>query len=336
MQIRRVYIENFRGIKRCEWVLSSRLLVLIGPGGSTKTTLLDAIGLALSRSYRPQFSDADFYRADTREPILIEVAVGELPLALAEERTFGFDRSGIDPSGKLHHDPSDGTEPCLLVRLTVDATLEPSWRVVRPGGEDDGQPISARQRQRLGFFRIGDAVDQHLRWGTASALSSMTEARTDAASVIVDAQRSARSAVFDAIPSTLQDVAAAVQVQSRALGAAPYESLRPGLDPAQSGSTHSLVLHDENVPLTSEGLGTRRLTGLSIQERAVEGGSIIAVDEIEYGLEPHRLVHVLQYLRDRATPGQLQVILTTHSPSPWRPCALRISLWSRQRQVRPE
>jgi hypothetical protein len=68
------------------------------------------------------------------------------------------------------------------------------------------------------------------------------------------------------------------------------------------------------VPLTRYGLGTRRLTSLSIQDGAVEGGSIVAIDEIEHGLDPHRLAHALRYLKDRASSGKLQVLLTTHSP----------------------
>lgn len=43
-------------------------------------------------------------------------------------------------------------------------------------------------------------------------------------------------------------------------------------------------------------------------------GSIIAIDEIEHGLEPHRLAQVLYYLKSRTDEGKLQVIMTTHSP----------------------
>ena len=38
------------------------------------------------------------------------------------------------------------------------------------------------------------------------------------------------------------------------------------------------------------------------------------IDEVEYGLEPHRLLHVLEHLRKRAKSSKGQVILTTHSP----------------------
>ncbi|MBM4591325.1 AAA family ATPase [Rhodococcus hoagii] len=59
------------------------------------------------------------------------------------------------------------------------------------------------------------------------------------------------------------------------------------------------MLHDGDVPLSSLGLGTRRLTSLSIQDQAMDDGSIIAIDEVEHGLEPHRLAQVLHHLKKR-------------------------------------
>lgn len=315
VKIRSVSIQNFRGIKNCEWKLDRRLACLVGPGDSTKTTILEAIGLALSRSYRPRFGDADFHHCNTEEPIKIEVAVAELPDALIAEQSLGKDRSGIEPDGAFQHDPQEGTEECLIVRMVVDRTLEPRWTVVRPEeGTDEGKPISAAQRQALGFFRVGEDSDSHLRWGRGSALNEVSEDSDEAGGVVLAAHREARIAAFDAIPSQLQEAAGRVQKASRKLGAGPYQALRPGLDPAGSSGRFPLLLHDEVIPLTSQGLGTRRLTGIAIQEQAVVGGSIIAVDEIEHGLDPHRLCHLLRYLKAATKRGDLQVILTTHSP----------------------
>jgi putative ATP-dependent endonuclease of the OLD family len=315
VKIRSVSIQNFRGIKTCEWKLDRRLACLVGPGDSTKTTILEAIGLALSRSYRPRFGDADFYRCDPEEPIKIAVAVAELPEELIAEQSLGMDRSGIRPDGSFEHDPEEGTEECLIVRLVVDRTLEPRWSVVRPGEEpDEGKPISAAQRRALGYLRVGEDTDAHLRWGRGSALNDMSEDPAEAGSVVLAAHREARIAAFEVIPSQLQEAAGNVQKASQKLGAAPYRTLRPGLDPASSSGRFPLLLHDEEIPLTSQGLGTKRLTGIAIQERAVIGGSIIAVDEIEHGLDPHRLCHLLRYLKDATKRGDLQVILTTHSP----------------------
>jgi hypothetical protein len=315
MKIRSVSIQNFRGILNCEWKLDRGLACLVGPGDSTKTTILEAIGLALSRSYRPRFGDADFYRCNPEEPIKIEVAVAGLPEALIAEQSLGKDRSGISPDGSFEHDPGEGTEECLIVRVVVDRTLEPRWTVVRPEeGIDEGKSISAAQRRALGFFRVGEDADAHLRWGRGSALNEMSENSGEAGGLVLAAHREARIAAFDAIPLKLQETAVGVEKASRKLGAAPYKALRPGLDPAGSSGRFPLLLHDEEIPLTNQGLGTRRLTGIAIQEHAVAGGSIIAVDEIEHGLDPHRLGHLLRYLRDAAEREGLQVILTTHSP----------------------
>ncbi|MDX6609318.1 MAG: putative ATP-dependent endonuclease of the family [Solirubrobacterales bacterium] len=315
VKIRSVSIQNFRGIKNCEWKLDRRLACLVGPGDSTKTTILEAIGLTLSRSYRPRFGDADFHRCNTEEPIKIEVAVAELPDALIAEQSLGKDRSGIGPNGSFQHDPQEGTEECLIVRMVVDQTLEPRWTVVRPEeGTDEGKPISAAQRRALGFFRLGEDSDSHLRWGRGSALNEVSEDTDEAGGVVLAAHREARIAAFDAIPSQLQEAAGRVQKASRKLGAGPYRALRPGLDPAGSSGRFPLLLHDEVIPLTSQGLGTRRLTGIAIQEQAVVGGSIIAVDEIEHGLDPHRLCHLLRYLKAATKREDLQVILTTHAP----------------------
>jgi energy-coupling factor transporter ATP-binding protein EcfA2 len=49
-----------------------------------------------------------------------------------------------------------------------------------------------------------------------------------------------------------------------------------------------------------------------VQHARLKKGSILLVDEVEHGLEPHRLINVLQRLKAAASEGQ--VILTTHSP----------------------
>lgn len=313
MMLRRLRIEHFRGIARADWRIGRRLVALVGAGDSTKTTLMDAIGLVLSPSYNPQFTDADFYNFDLTRDIVIEAVVTELPDNLVKEGQLGKDRSGLRPDGTLVHDPVDDAEDCLVVRLAVTPDLEPTWEVVRPDS-DDARPISASQRRQLGFFRLGERPDFHFRWARGSALSGLTEGGDGASSVILDAHREARTAVFKAEPNALHKAAAAAKRSASAFGAASFGELRPGLEPGSSSSTHALLLHDGEVPLSSLGLGTRRLTSLAIQDRSMEEGSIIAIDEVEHGLEPHRLAQALHRLRQRTEANKLQIIMTTHSP----------------------
>lgn len=50
MEIRRIEIQNFRGIKSLAWNIPAgrRFLALIGPGDSTKSSILSAIDMTLS------------------------------------------------------------------------------------------------------------------------------------------------------------------------------------------------------------------------------------------------------------------------------------------------
>ena len=298
MMLRRLKIEHFRGIESAEWAINRRLVGLVGAGDSTKTTLLDAIGLVLSPSYNLQFTDADFFGFDLTKNIVIEAAVTDLPDNLIKESQLGKDRSGVMPDGALVHDPVDEAEECLVVRLTVTPELDPTWEVVRPDA-DDARPITASQRRQLGFFRLGERSDFHLRWARGSALSGLTDGGDGASSVILDAHREARAAVFNAQPNALHTAAATAQKSAGNFGAAVFGELRPGLEPGSATSAHALMLHDGEVPLSSFGLGTRRLTSLSIQDQAMDGGSIIAIDEVEHGLEPHRLAQTLRHLKKR-------------------------------------
>src|SRR5690606_18727772 len=81
----------------------------------------------------------------------------------------------------------------------------------------------------------------------------------------------------------------------------------------------SIALHDNGVPLRLAGLGTKRLATLAIQKSAIAEGAIVLVDEIEHGLEPHRIIGAISQLKaDQALAKASgkptgQMLMTTHS-----------------------
>jgi hypothetical protein len=99
-----------------------------------------------------------------------------------------------------------------------------------------------------------------------------------------------------------------------------FGSLRPGLDTkAVSIGAGTISLHEGKVPLRGYGMGTKRLTSLAIQQSGVDSKPIALIDEIEHGLEPHRVRQLLKMLCSNMTAenGDCgQVIMTTHSPTP--------------------
>jgi ABC-type multidrug transport system ATPase subunit len=113
-------------------------------------------------------------------------------------------------------------------------------------------------------------------------------------------------------------VATAATTEARRLGAYGIAGYRAGLDTQRTPmSLASVALHDGVVPVRLAGLGTRRLASLAVQRMSVKDGAIVLIDEIEHGLEPHRIRHALKVLRDSVggTHPRGQVFLTTHSPT---------------------
>jgi hypothetical protein len=286
---------------------------LIGPGDSTKTTILDAIEFALSPRWSVTIVENDFYGGRFKEPIAITVTVGQLPTALLHDDRFGLDLRGWSATDGLRDEPEGVDEPVLTICFRVDDSREPTWRVVNDR-RPEGRTILARDREPLGLVRLGGDVDRHLAWTRGSLLTRQTESLAEVGRVLAEAHREARDVVRGAPLAKLQQVAEAVQKQASQLGVRPPGDFRPALEslPTATGSG-SLSLHADDIPVRALGLGSRRLVALALQSMAVSQGAIVLVDEVEHGLEPHRLRHLLRVLRAAPSTGQGQVVLTTHS-----------------------
>lgn len=313
MQIRQVDIKHFRGIPSLTWKPPGKIGCLIGPGDSSKTTVLDAVQLALTPRYDPQLSDIDFYGLDTAHPVEIVVTVGALPEALQLEGAFGLYLRGWHTALGLQDEPRDDLEGVLSVKFSINEHLEPKWVAWTGRGEDRERTIGPGDRQALGCARIGANVAWDLTWSQRSALSRAAGPAKEAEPHLADALRLARQAMTSADLPKLHAVAAEVEELAKNLGVKPGHGYRPGLSPQSISLRHGAIsLHDGVVPLSGAGLGTQRLTAIAVQKLSIREGAILLLDEVEHGLEPHRLRHLLQLLRDDPAIGQ--VLLTSHSP----------------------
>jgi len=317
MQIRHLKIVNFRGIRSFEWSPVANLCCLIGAGDARKSTVLEAIEATLSPRWIT-FMESDFLGCDTAAPICIEATVGELSKALLTDERFGLHIRGWSSDGALHDEPDDQDEPVLTVRLSVDATMEPAWELVRDAAPVRG--LSNRDRVLFGLVRLSGDDPRHLTWAQGSVLAKLTGEADDAARNLADAYRSARDSAQLSKVEVLVAAASAAQQQASILGAYIHDSYAPGLELLRGGfSTSSIALHDGRVPLRLAGLGTRRLATLAIQRSAISEGAIVLVDEIEHGLEPHRVIGAIARLQEaQATAAKAlkpvgQVLMTTHS-----------------------
>lgn len=346
MNIKSLKIRHFRGIGVLDWNIDGRFVCLIGPGDSTKTTILEAIELALTPRRNVTFDDADFYNADTNSNILIEVTVGEVPDELLSEAKYGYLVRGWDYKIGVRDLQTEDDEPILTIQLSVDKTLEPKWLIVNDS-HPEGKRLSAFDRAKFGVSRIGEYVDWQFTWGQGTALTRLMEQKEDVQSILAGARRQAKASLnTDGLPLIKQSAQNA-QTIGKKLGVAARskEGFLPHLDVRSVSIGASILsLHDGQIPLRQAGLGTSRLLTMGLQHEAGRTGGITLIDEIEHGLEPHRirwLLHVLRQgtnLQESAGTGNAnadknvnktgnQFFITTHSPVALRelePLDLRI------------
>lgn len=321
MHLRRIEIDRFRGINHLRWDPGARVMCLVGPGDSTKSTILDAIEFLLSPRWNIPFDDSDFLGAETSQPFSITGVVGQLPSELLKIDRFGLRLRGWSRTGELLPEPEEG-EGVLVVRLRVENDLEPQWFVV--DGKDQEHRLSAKDRERFGAVAVGRFSDRHLSWARGAVLSRLTGDLEEVPRIISAASRAARETFKDVECSSLRATAGRVEKLARGVGVRPTSGYRPDLDPISlSLNAGGISLHDGEIPVRRLGQGTRRLLAIAMQSDAARCGGITLVDEVEDGLEPHRIRQLLRFLRRDARKSvqeeghgldSSQLIMTSHSP----------------------
>ena len=318
-RIRAVEIKHFRGIKDLTWFPSPGINCLVGPGDSGKTSILDAIDFCVGARRNIQLTDADFYQLDGETPISISVTLGELDDGLRNLDAYGIFVRGFDArSSTIEDEPGSGLETVLTVRLTVASDLEPSWSLVSERATAQGQTrnLAWADRTRLAPARIGAMADYHLGWRHGSVLNRVSDERADASAALAKAGRDARTAFGDAAQDQLGKTLEIVVATAKELGISIGENLRAMLDAhSVSFSGGTISLHDEDgIPLRGLGTGSARLLVAGLQRKAASRSTIILIDELEHGLEPHRIIRLLGSLGTKEREPPLQAFMTTHSP----------------------
>lgn len=313
MKIKYISIRNFRGIKQLDWKINGDLICLIGAGDSTKSTILDAIEYTLWPRWNMTFEDSDFHNLNVDSDIVIDVTVGELPEELLSEQKCGLYLRGWSCKDGLHDEPHKKDEIVVTISLQVSKDLEPKW-LIRNDRLQDEKRISTGDRAILGMTRLGVYTGKHLSWAMGSILSGMTGENVKINNILAEVIRKIRNEIdLHALEDISKAVATADEL-AKNVGVAPKSELKAHVDLKRLTIKESGVsLHDGNVPLRLSGIGTQRLMGLALQLSLIKQGGINLIDEIEYGLEPHRVCQILKLLK-RGLNGKGQIYLTTHSP----------------------
>lgn len=316
MKIRRLKIKSFRGVSELEWSLpKGRIFCLIGKGDSAKSTILEAIRYVFYPQWNLTLSDSDFHKGNINDPIVIEATIGDLVDDFCSLKKYGQYLRGWDNDTLMVVDePDDHLESVLTVRLTVGKDLEPQW-VVTCDRTPEGVHFKQADRNKVSVGLIGAFSERQLSWATGTALSKLTEAQS-LNELLADASRNARSSLDANRTEMLKNFdAAALRSQqiAKLLGVPVTDAYKAHLDLNSINlRVGGLVLHDGEIPLRQLGLGSRRMLLCGIQKVGLEEGHITLFDEVEFGLEPHRITRLIKHIRE---DDRGQYFLTTHSPT---------------------
>jgi hypothetical protein len=318
-RIRRLEIQNFRSIQSLGWAPSAGINCLIGPGDSGKSSILDAIDLCLGARRSAPFSDTDFFGLDVTRAIVISATLGELPDELKNLDVYGdFLRGFVAASGLVEDEPRANIETVLTLRLKVESDLEPTWTLYSKRAEDQGleRGLAWKDRAALAPVRVGSFSNTNLSWTRGSVLNRLTEERANLGSELARAAREARANFGDQALAQLGDTLQVVTQVATHLGVPVGPSAQALLDAhSVSIGDGAIALHNAaGVPLRSLGTGSARLLISGLQRMAAASATIALVDEVEYGLEPHRLARLLDSLGAKEASAPLQVFMTSHSP----------------------
>jgi putative ATP-dependent endonuclease of OLD family len=318
-RIRKIEINNFRSIKALTWLPSPGINCLIGPGDSGKSSVIDAIDFCLGARRNIQFTDADFHYLDVDSPISISVTIGELDDALKSMETYGLFVRGFDSStGMVEDEPEKDIETVLTLNLTIANDLEPAWKLIsdRAAAQNQARNLSWGDRVRLAPTRVGAVTDFNLGWRRGSVLNRLSEERPDASAALAKAAREARAAFGDEADKQLGETLAVVAGTAKELGIPVGDHVKAMLDAhSVSFSGGTISLHDEDgIPLRGLGVGSTRLLIAGLLRKAAAQSTVVLIDELEHGLEPHRIIRLLGSLGAKEQVPPLQAFVTTHSP----------------------
>ncbi len=318
-RIRKIEIRNFRSIRELDWMPSGGINCLIGPGDSGKTSILEAIDLCLGARRSASFGDTDFFELDVTQPINITLTIGALADELKNLESYGEFLRGFNAADQgVEDEPRADIETVISLRLTVESDLEPRWYLYSDRAQQQGleKNLAWKDRVTLAPARIGNYANNNLSWTRGSVLNKLSDERANFGVGLACAAREARANFGTQAATQFAETLKIVNTTAVTLGVPVGESAQALLDAhSVSISDAAIALHDSaGVPLRSLGTGSSRLLVAGLQRVAAEAATIALVDEVEYGLEPHRLVRLLDSLGAKDLTVPLQVFMTTHSP----------------------
>jgi energy-coupling factor transporter ATP-binding protein EcfA2 len=215
----------------------------------------------------------------------------------------------------MESEEANDAKAALTIKLIVTKELEPVWTVISYRGQEP-VTITAADRAKMNVSSISDYTDRHFSLNKGNPLYTLFKllgedgADIDEGNVMLEILREMKTKIDDSIANKFDNVIQKVIETANQLGV-NAEGIKASIDHRYiSIKENKVCLHESDIPLRLKGKGARRLLSLAIQLSIANPNGIILIDEIEQGLEPDRVQHLVSIL---AKITNSQIFLTTHS-----------------------
>ena len=327
MTIERVIIRNFKGLKETDLTFGKGINILVGDNETGKSTVLEAINLALTRQLNRRDVGYDLHPFLFHQLIVQEFVQSaadgsvELPLEIDIEVYLTDEHALAEYKGTNNSRNLD----CPGVRLRIE--LDENFR------EEYQAYIADAKRIRtvpVEFYRVDwrNFADEPLAPRSKplqpalidpSALTNIYAAnryvRELAQDFLTRMQKVNLALSYRQLREAFQydaSVAAINQELAKQKGVVSDRELSMALDmTARSNWDTSVTPHLDELPLTLVGKGEQTSVKVKLALEASEACEVLLIEEPETHQSPGNLNRLLAHIADRV--GDKQVILTTHS-----------------------
>lgn len=347
MKLFRVRIENYRSIKSLDFK-PGMLCALIGENNAGKSNILRALNIILGESWPSErmFSEEDYHNHDTSKDIIIEVW-GDSPYVLnrhgvdikchALRIVVGHYKKAVKSKGKVAGDLKFDFIPLNSKGEQLSAPDRPFKKDDKP----TWSPLRVSNEIRESFpFVYVDVRREYARHTPASRWSILSRlfagvnddfhradnTISDADGKVISRREAFRKRVMDAFDllrtPEFKKVEDAIRNHAlRQVGLDPASSdvkveFRP-FDPINAYKNLSMVLCEGGQEFEAEDVGAGYQSSIVVAifrayQELSRQGAIIAIEEPEVFLHPHRQRFFYKVLSELARSGN-QVFYTTHS-----------------------
>ena len=327
MPIERVIIENFKGLKRTDLALRDGLNILVGDNETGKSTVLEAINLALTRQLNRRDAGYELhpflFHQQTVQEFIARVKAGEtaVPIAILIEVYFAQDENLVRYKGTNNSRREDC--PGVSLKIELDDRYGASYAAyIADNDRLNMLPVEFYHAEWRDF--AGEAVTPRTTpvrpvLIDPSALTNAYAANRYVVEIardfLTDKQQVDLALSYRQMREMFQSeksVAAINKELAGKKGVVSDRELSVGLDmTARSGWEASVTPHLDSLPLSLVGKGEQTSIKIRLALEAADKCHLLLIEEPENHLSHANLNQLVGYVAARSTGKQL--IITTHS-----------------------